>query len=508
MARLRFFCNCVALLVFGIAFIQIYINKNQFENQTSTRNKPQFQTIVEFANHDQKAEIHDPNLQLQEIDLTEFISKPPIAKAKLLFWRAICDERNDDLPKAVVVYILQNDPNFALRKNGETIYELVSCRAFVSPGFEIDDLFHNTSVVFTKNLNDGMIVMCPFSRNVSCPKFISVQIGSNPITNFLKVELQDNEDSLQKSGISNQSRFTICAAAITNKVSTVLPARLAEYFEYNKLIGVNKIYMPQFNKSIYPTNGFTDQVEKLLKYYERANFLVRYSVSAAQTAQSERMYTNAERARLMHLSYCVIKIALKTDYVIVQDFDEIIGFDTDKFNTLSDAVMNFRREKGMNYENFMLRDTVFDHHCKPEMPQLNYTNLVIFDAKYHYQKVSLNMGKTIHSSKACIVPFAHFCFLYRISNVLSLPRDSRKLVQKNYIDKRKRFIISSGSFLRSFHFRPPENHRGEPARYMDTKNQLKWCDISNWVETRWLDRIKLPLYENTHKVLYKLSSNY
>ena len=339
----------------------------------------------------------------------------------------MCDERDHGLPKSVITYILSKDNNFPIRKHINRFAFRISCRAYDQSAKELQNFFES-SVVHTHYLNEGIIVICPFSRKLACPKYLSLQIASNEVTHLMPVEMQDLLPT--NSSSTNQSRFIICAPAITNKISTVLPARLVEYFEYNKLIGVNQVYMPMLNSSVYPVDGYDENVEKLLQHYEKQKFLVRFAAPAFVPKKSSDMFSHVRYVKPMHLSYCLVKVAMKTDYVIVQDFDEVIGFNTSRFKSLSDAISYVRKARGMKYENFMLRDTLMDHHCKPNAHQLNYSSFVISEAKYHYNMTHLNMGKSIHHSSACIAAFPHYCILYRTTEVLSHTPGSRYLISK------------------------------------------------------------------------------
>ena len=112
--------------------------------------------------------------------------------------------------------------------------------------------------------------------------------------------------------------------------------------------------------------------------------------------------------RQVTLSCCVRKVALVSDYVIVQDFDEFVGFDLQRYSSLSHVLSELSLKFAPSYRNFKLRDTVFDHHCKPEEPQLIFSQFVISEAKFYFRDMNLNMGKSILDSGACLVPFAHY----------------------------------------------------------------------------------------------------
>ena len=458
--------------------------------------------------HENKFQINisnfDTNLQIQNVYLPELIRNSTKNSTVFQFWRSICDERNYGYPKSVITYVFIRDNKFSIKKNIDKFYYRVSCRAYDSNTQEFVEFFDN-SVVFTHYLNEGMIVICPFRRNLTCPNFVTLTIASNKPTHFISVEKQEKEEFFEQKS----SKIIICAPAITNKISTVLPSRLAEYFEYNKLIGVKQIYMPSLNTSLYPLEGFNTEVEKLLQFYEKQNFLVRFTASTFKTKKPVDMFSHIRFVKPMHLSYCMVRVALKSDYVIVQDFDEVIGFNTNSFKTLGDVIQKLRSDRGLNYQNFMIRDTVFDHHCNPNVSQLNYSKFVISEAKYYFNTTTLNQGKTIHHSSACIVAFPHYCILYRTDEVLLQPPGSRTLINvENQIARSKRlFLASDGSVLRSFHFRAPENHHGTQAAYLDEKEKDKWCNASNWVQTDWIDGIRSALRKNSEKALRQLYLN-
>ena len=65
-----------------------------------------------------------------------------------------------------------------------------------------------------------------------------------------------------------------------------------------------------------------------------------------------RMFWEVEHFRALHYSYCIIKYARRHDYLAVHDHDEIIGFNTKRFKSLSEAIKKTEMLYGKNVPSF------------------------------------------------------------------------------------------------------------------------------------------------------------
>ena len=94
--------------------------------------------------------------------------------------------------------------------------------------------------IFTDNMLSGMIIIYPLRKLMECPRYVRLNIDDNQPTNLLFIERQTPKIS---DASNYEPTLIVCASMITNNMS-VSPTRLAEYLEYNRLIGVSKLFMP------------------------------------------------------------------------------------------------------------------------------------------------------------------------------------------------------------------------------------------------------------------------
>ena len=283
---------------------------------------------------------------------------------------------------------------------------------------------------------------------------------------------------------------------------SVSPTRFIEYLEYNRLIGVSHIYQPHFSPNLYPIN-LGKKYEQILDFYENEGLLTRYAVSMTPIVKTVSLYNFARRFKAPFISYCMLKHALQYDYVIVQDFDEVVGFDHNKFSRLSQVINATNSFFGQQYTSFMMPDAVVYHECSPKAPKLNYTNLVVSKGRVVLKK-GLNMGKSIHSSQTCILLFAHYCLVARREDILL---DGPKILKSmgRHLNSATNFdtlhlneqTFDETIFLQSFHFRQPVNYEGKKAEFLRRDNN---CDESNIYETNWLTPISKVLEQKTINV--------
>ena len=147
-------------------------------------NKSLFNSVVVHRS------LHDSNLQIQETLLFNRLNFPFI----IYPWKAICDERNEDiLPKAVVILALSDlsfKPPFS---NG--LDDLMRCYAFDGNHKTLD--YVSRVYIFMKAwFFKGIVAVCPFDRKQNCPSYVSLYTLENSkvkTTNMLKVEKQPND---------------------------------------------------------------------------------------------------------------------------------------------------------------------------------------------------------------------------------------------------------------------------------------------------------------------------
>ena len=272
---------------------------------------------------------HDTSLQKQDI------KNPNIrhfnGKIEIFPWKAIYDEREDKFFKSIVIFVFSWDK---LTDDIHQISEKVTLSFYKNLNEE--PIIDGTSdiSIFTDNLLSGMIIIYPLRKLMECPRYVRLNIDDNQPTNLLFIERQTPK---KISDVPNsEPTLIVCAAMITNNMS-VSPTRLAEYLEYNRLIGVSKVFMPYFDPNIYQDINLGAAIYSVEDHFERIGFLEKIKV--ARYIHIKKSTFRSVRLVNSHvISYCMIKNALQFDHVIIQDFDEIIGFDHNKYKSLADVL--------------------------------------------------------------------------------------------------------------------------------------------------------------------------
>ena len=258
------------------------------------------------------------------------------------------------------------------------------------------------------------------------PTHVSLKVKSRPITNYLEVERQYPRTTPENIQGTNAS-IVACWAAITTHVSTVTPSRLVEFVEANKLLGITP---------------FTNCSCELWQISKQRNYRrTRKRLGLLPERDTASIYNSSTRDFLrgfagvfrymqqMCITYCLLKNALKFDYIAVHDWDETVGFDMNKHSSLRAAIMATRKEHGKHFHSFNLKDTIFDHHCSPDASPLNFSRFVISEA-YVSMRPSIHMGKTIHVSRSCLYAFHHMCLTPRSNESLCREGASNDILSK------------------------------------------------------------------------------
>ena len=189
-------CLCTTFLfVFTIIFILLTLSWENFlliyrqkmgevNIKSLLPNKSLFNSVVVHGS------LHDSNLQVQETLLFNRLNFPFI----IYPWKAICDERNEDiLPKAIVILALSDlsfKPPFS---NG--LDDLMRCYAFDGNHKTLD--YVSRVYIFMKAwFFKGIVAVCPFDQKLNCPSYVTLYTLENSkvkTTNMLKVEKQPND---------------------------------------------------------------------------------------------------------------------------------------------------------------------------------------------------------------------------------------------------------------------------------------------------------------------------
>ena len=406
---------------------------------------------------------HDKNLQKQEIE---------IGKGKtgsLYLWRAICDERNIGSTKVILI--------FAYSKN-------VSLEILAPTDFkcQINGRFWGQIDVSIVHRN---VFMCSFEKIFECPRKVSLSFRKQTVTNELIVERQYQEKSLSK----NMS-ITLCSPAITKMMDISSPRRLIEYVEYQRFAGIKRMILGELDGKV---NNFTlaEDSKSVLRYYKGIGFLDTFEISVTN-GKSSLYNLSRSSAKVMQFTYCMIKYALISDYIIVQDLDEIVGFNTTRYRNLPEAI-SAAEDKNYRFSSFMLKDQPVAKRCNYSKHGEINSSFLMMRTNLFYQK-SFNMGKTIHSSQTCQIAWHHGC---------SMPRREETFSPSSRIDKFFSKTVNMQSnekteIMRSLHFRDflraPKNI---------SLNDL--CCPNNTIYINWLNNISGELLSNCATVVRKLN---
>ena len=235
---------------------------------------------------------HDPELQFQEV---VFPSSKTNETTKLYPWKAICDERSDGLDKAVLIFVLSIE---SLLLNIDEISNLMTCNLYKSSGEDFEQ-YPNNFKLFAQPRLTGTFIVCPFKRDLNCPRFVSLKFKNQKTTNFLPVQLQ-NKGRIKKISDEKGAKIAVLAPVISpgNSFSHI---RLTEYFEYNKLIGVDHVFIPVPNPLLYDIK-LSESMNKVLETYEQEGFVTRYQAPLSPKKylkQSAFIWTRSNRAHHM-----------------------------------------------------------------------------------------------------------------------------------------------------------------------------------------------------------------
>ncbi len=396
-------------------------------------------------------------------------------------WKAVCDERDDLFPKAIVILL------FADRKlpheESHGIAQMLSCKS--DQRYSHRRLKFENIRVFEPYYDEffGLFVICTFANYDECPERVVLQQKWSEVSEYdLVVERQ----AKRSTKFERSSTFLLCAQPLVSNIPTLSPKRIIESIEYSRLIGVSKIWLPVLNEHLHFSNLSGAQT-KVLKAYEEIGILEMFRVPLILS--KDNLYLSADAARVHYITYCMLKNALKYDYITAYDWDEAIGFDHAKFRDLSHVVGVTRQKFGDRFTSFYLNDTVFNHQCVEDAPALDYSEPVLTKAVYAIEQ-SLNLGKTIHDSKACLIGFVHNCMMYRTERVLSRNASRKIIIDKHSSPKVGRLLKAESTvsrFMRSFHFRTPDRTDGKLGESLKELGLSGWCAQQNITKYSWLE---------------------
>ena len=410
---------------------------------------------------------HDKNLQKQEVKLKD-------NKTETIFiWRAICDERVGAM-KLVMVFVYTLSNNIDFDQYNKNLKCLING--------ELTPDFNNTFIYYDE---PGCFVFCPFEQSLSCPERVSIQFGNQAVTNEVVIERQYKKSELRIE--LKKLSLTLCLPAITKSMDLFEPYRLTEYFEYQRLAGVDRVLLAELNDNFY---NFTlnEKSSKILQFYKDNGFLETYGVSLMDNKRN--LYRLSDITKRAQFTYCMVKTALISDYVIVHDFDEFVGFNSALYKNLPDAI-SAAADKNYTYSSFFLKDEPIARNCNFTKEIQGASNFVQLKSNLFLRK-SFNMGKSIHSSQTCQIAWHHHCSLRRNENSFSefAKNCSAVPVEKfsTYIDLHSK---KGTNIMRSIH---------NKIVFQD-KNLEEVCHPNQTEKLDWIINLSEKLLENSLKVL-------
>ena len=263
-------------------------------------------------------------------------------------------------------------------------------------------------------------------------------------------------------------------------------SRLVEYFEYQKIAGISRIVLAELDEKVYNFTLARDS-KKVLDYYKELGFLESYDTSFPDNFTNP--YKQGARTKPAQYSYCMIKYGLISDYVIVQDMDEIVGFNSHIYKNIPEAILA-REDKN---KSFFLTDQPMARRCKYAIDIPKASRFELLRTQLFYQN-SFNFGKTIHSSQACQIAWHHQCILPRTDSLFSgALKNQTKLPSSRYIGLKS---PNGKNVMRSLHFRE-EMHNSENA----SENINVVCGEDRVLKLDWLVNLSKEILENSLKVL-------
>ena len=429
------------------------------------------QTIVKYADHDK-------HLQKQVFRFRNG------NLGVLYIRRVICDERKIGSMKILVIFA--SPQNFKLdRLNTGDIKCLVN-----------GNLTNTLKTFYTSE----DILMFPFVNSLECPEKISLFFNWNKsITNQLKVERQ-----YKKSPTNSRHNMSIvlCSPAITKMMDISSPRRLIEYIEYQRAAGVHKMVLAEFNERFYKFT-LAETSRKVLDYYKKLGFLETFQVSLTSN-HGKSLYELADSTKPAQFTYCMLKNALISNYVIAQDLDEIVGFNTTRYSNLQEAI-SAAEDKNYSFSSFYLQDQPIARRCMKYKDLAENSSFLIVNSTLFY-RIRFHGGKTVHSSQTCQVVSHHYCVMARNedtinSNNLFTARVGIRVSDPNFSTIINLHFPKGTEIMRNLHFRDLslKDFREHP------KNESERCEPENLVSINWLQKISDRLLFNSETVLKKLN---
>ena len=249
--------------------------------------------------------------------------------------------------------------------------------------------------------------------------------------------------------------------------------------------GVDKLMIGEISRDNFALN---EDTKRVLDFYKNIGFLETFSV---QLTEKYTGYDSGNHLKRSQFTYCMVKNALVSKYIIIQDLDEIVGVNFSRYQNLQEVLWKLENKK-FQFSSFFLSDTPVARQCERKNKSNDLAHFSLF------YRESFHRGKSILSSQTCQVVWPHGCLMPK-TDLITGNLSSKHLEAQSLFSKLVDLHYGNGKeALRNLHFRDRPDVR-EKVR-LD-------CLDDNIVEINWLQNVSETLQMNVRKVLKHVNIN-
>lgn len=301
------------------------------------------------------------------------------------------------------------------------------------------------------------LITCPLPFPIQA-KYVSLAFDvCENSTISLPVETPKEED-----GYTHE--FGICVAV---SYGDVPPARLIEWVELNRILGVGEI-------NIYNSSLANTSMQVLQSYVEEGIVVIREAPPPIQ----DWSYWPKKLSVIAALNDCLYRNMYRYRYVIVTDFDEFII--PSRHYNYADLFRNMNREHNLpSYSNppaFMFRNTYFFLELEQDKTASPY----LLTQRYRRRLPVSRAGyavKSISDPRRCVVMSNHNCLLRTtdVGKYWTLQVNENIASSQHY--KRCHFAPHQCRELLQIHF--PDNSTSKYAAELERRFQAKFDSLTH-----------------------------
>ena len=100
--------------------------------------------------------------------------------------------------------------------------------------------------------------------------------------------------------------------------------------------------------------ALNEDTKRVLDFYKNIGFLETFSV---QLTEKYTGYDSGNHLKRSQFTYCMVKNALASKYIIIQDLDEIVGVNFSRYQNLQEVLWKLEEKKISIFEFFSFRHT-------------------------------------------------------------------------------------------------------------------------------------------------------